>query len=110
MSVDWKSVEQSPEFRELVRRRNRFLIRVTAVWLPIFLAYLLLAALKPDLMGEEVALGFTLGFVLSAAMVFLTWAVTLAYLRRAEREFEPLERRAAQVAAEAARTAGVQAS
>jgi uncharacterized membrane protein (DUF485 family) len=103
MQPDWRAVERSPEFRELVQRRKRFLIPVTLVWLGIFLTYLLLAALAPDIMGNEVAFGFTLGFVISAVQVFMTWAVTLLYLRRADRVFEPLERRAAQVAAGMAR-------
>jgi uncharacterized membrane protein (DUF485 family) len=54
-------------------------------------------------LGNEVALGFTLGFVISAGQVFMTWVVTWLYLRRADRVFEPLERRAARVAAEMTR-------
>jgi uncharacterized membrane protein (DUF485 family) len=95
MQADWRAVERSPEFRELVRRRKRFLIPVTVVWLGIFLTYLLLAALAPELMGNEVAFGLTVGFVISALQVFMTWAVTWLYLRQADRVFEPLERRAA---------------
>jgi uncharacterized membrane protein (DUF485 family) len=104
MQPDWRAVERSPEFRELVERRTRFLIPVTVVWLGIFLTYLLLAALKPEIMGNEVAFGFTLGFVISAVQVFMTWAVTWLYLRRSDRVFEPLERHAAQVAADMAHT------
>jgi uncharacterized membrane protein (DUF485 family) len=104
MQADWRAVERSPEFRELVQRRKRFLIPVTVVWLGIFLTYLLLAALAPDIMGNEVALGFTVGFVISAAQVFMTWIVTWLYLRRADRVFEPLEQRAARVATELTRT------
>jgi uncharacterized membrane protein (DUF485 family) len=103
MQADWRAVERSPEFRELVQRRTRFLIPVTVVWLGIFMTYLLLSAFAPDIMGNEVAFGFTLGFVISAAQVFMTWAVTWLYLRRADREFEPLEQRAAQVAAASTR-------
>jgi uncharacterized membrane protein (DUF485 family) len=106
MEVDWQAVERSPEFRELVERRKRFLIPVTVVWLGIFLTYLLLASLAPDLMGNELFLGFTFGFVFSAVQIFMTWAVTWAYLRKADNEFEPLERRAAQVAAEKVRAGG----
>jgi uncharacterized membrane protein (DUF485 family) len=105
-TVDWQAVERSPEFRQLVRRRNGFLVAATAVWLPLFLGYLLLGALAPDLMGNEVVFGFTLGFVLSALQVFMTWAVAFAYLRKADREFEPLEQRAREVAAQATRAGG----
>jgi uncharacterized membrane protein (DUF485 family) len=100
MQTDWRAVERSPEFRELVERRKRFLIPVTVVWLGIFVAYLLLASLAPEVMGNEFVLGFTVGFAISALQVFMTWVVTWLYLRRADRVFEPLERRAARVAAE----------
>jgi uncharacterized membrane protein (DUF485 family) len=106
MAVDWQSIERSPEFRELVQRRRRFLVPVTAVWLSIFMAYLLLASLAPDIMGNEVVFGFTLGFVLSATQIVLTWVVTWLYLRQADTVFEPLEQRAASVAAEKARASG----
>jgi uncharacterized membrane protein (DUF485 family) len=103
MQADWRAVERSPEFRELVKRRKRFLIPVTVVWLGIFMTYLVLAAWAPDIMGNEVGLGFTLGFAISALQVFMTWAVAWLYLRRADRVFEPLEKRAARAAAGMAR-------
>jgi uncharacterized membrane protein (DUF485 family) len=106
-NVDWQAVERSPEFRELVKRRNPFLIGATVVWVTVFTAYLLLAALAPDLMGERV-LGVTLGFLLSLVQVFMTWIVTWLYLRKAEGVFEPLERKAARAAAEAVGNRGEQ--
>ena len=97
-AVDWQGVERSPAFRELIERRRRFLVPVTIFWLAFFLVYLFLAAFAQGLMGEQIAAGFTVGFALSVAQVLMTWAVTLIYLRKADREFEPLERRAAEVA------------
>jgi uncharacterized membrane protein (DUF485 family) len=96
--ANWRAVERSPEFRELVRRRKAFLVPITLFWAAFFLTYLLLAALAPELMGERV-LGVSLGFLLSVAQVLMTWLVAFLYLRRAERVFEPLERRAASAAA-----------
>ena len=104
-NVDWQAVERSPEFRELVKRRKAFVLPAAAAWIVIFGAYLLLAALAPDLMGERV-LGVTFGFLFSLTQVLLTWVVTFFYLRAADREFEPLERRAAEVATHAARGGG----
>jgi uncharacterized membrane protein (DUF485 family) len=95
--TDWQAVERSSEFRELVRRRKAFLVPITVFWVAFFLTYLLLAAFAPGLMGERV-LGVSLGFVLSVAQVLMTWLVTFLYIRRADRVFEPLERRAAEVA------------
>ena len=71
---------------------------ITVFWAGCFITYLLLAAFAPELMGERV-LGVTLGFVLSVAQILMTWLVTFLYVRRADRVFEPLERRAASVAA-----------
>jgi uncharacterized membrane protein (DUF485 family) len=56
-------------------------------------------------MGERV-LGATFGFLFSGAQVLLTWIVAFFYLRAADRVFEPLERRAAEVAAKAVRGGG----
>jgi uncharacterized membrane protein (DUF485 family) len=67
-------------------------------WVGFFVTYLMLAAFAPELMGERV-LGVTLGFILSIAQILMTWLVTFLYVRRADRVFEPLEQRAAGVAA-----------
>jgi uncharacterized membrane protein (DUF485 family) len=39
-----------------------------------------------------------LAFLLAVAQVLMTWVVTALYLRAADRDFEPLERRAAEAA------------
>ena len=104
-NVDWQAVERSPEFRELVKRRKAFLVPATVAWVVVFGAYLLLAALAPDLMGKRV-LGMTFGFVFSLVQILLTWVVTFLYLRAADRIFEPLERRAAEIADKAVRGGG----
>jgi uncharacterized membrane protein (DUF485 family) len=38
-NADWQAVERSPEFRELVKRRNPFLIGATVVWVAVFTTY-----------------------------------------------------------------------
>jgi uncharacterized membrane protein (DUF485 family) len=91
-----------PEFRELLDRRRRFLLPATIFWLAFFLTYLFLAAFAPGFMGEQIVEGLTVGFVLSVAQVLMTWTVTVLSIRRSDREFEPLEQRAAEVAQEPA--------
>ncbi len=104
--IDWEAIEGSPEFRELVETRRRFVLPASIFFLAFFLAYLLLAALAPGLMGTPVWGGMTLGFLLAVAQVLMAWVVTALYLRASDREFEPLERRAAQAAAERFTTRG----
>jgi uncharacterized membrane protein (DUF485 family) len=95
---DWVAIERSPEFRELVGRRRRFIVRASVFFLAFFLTYLLLTAFAQDFMSTEIA-GMPLAFILAVAQVLMTWVVTWLYLRVADRELEPLEHRAAKAAA-----------
>jgi uncharacterized membrane protein (DUF485 family) len=97
-SVDWLAVERSPEFKELVQERRRFLTPATIVFLVGSLGYLLLAAFVPGVMGWQVTDGLPFAWLAAICMVLLTWVLTFAYLRKADRDFEPLEERAAAVA------------
>jgi uncharacterized membrane protein (DUF485 family) len=95
---DWLAIERSPEFQELVRARRSFLIPATIVFLVGSIGYLLLAAFVPGVMGWQIVEGLPFAWVASISQVLLTWALTWAYLRKADRDFEPLEQRAAAVA------------
>ncbi len=97
-TVDWLAVERSDEFQELVHARRRFLAPLTIVFLVGSIGYLLLAAFAPGIMGWQIADGLPFMWVASVSQVLLTWALCWAYLRKADRDFEPLEERAAAVA------------
>jgi uncharacterized membrane protein (DUF485 family) len=99
-SRDWQAIEASPEFQELVKARRSFLVPATIVFLVGALGYLLLAAFAQDFMGKDVG-GIPIAFLAALTQVLLTWAITFAYMRKADSTFEPLEQKAA-----AAATAG----
>ena len=94
-SVDWMRIERSEDFRELTARRNRFIAAASAVTFTAFGVYRGLAVFAHGLMGTLVLGGVPLAWLLAMSQVFLTWAVTWAYLRKADREFAPLEERIA---------------
>ena len=96
--VDWVGIEGSPEFRELTARRRRFVLPMTVFFLVFFLIYLFLTAYAQEFMGTEI-LGLPLALLLGVAQILMTWVVTALYLRAADRDFEPLEQRAADAAA-----------
>ena len=96
--LDWLAIERSPEFQELVHERRRFLVPATIVFLVGAIGYLLLAAFVPGVMGWQIADGLPFAWISAICMVLLTWVLTFAYLRKADRDFEPLEERAAAVA------------
>ena len=95
---DWLAIERSSEFQELVTERRRFLKPLTIVFLVGSIGYLVLMAFVPDVMGWQIVDGLPFAWVAAVSQVLLTWALCWAYLRKADRDFEPLEQRAAAVA------------
>ena len=49
---DWAALARSPQFRELMASRRRFLVAGTAFYSLYFLAYLCLLGFAPDTMGK----------------------------------------------------------
>ena len=96
-ATDWQAIERSPEFQELVKARRSFLVPATIVFLVGSIGYLLLAAFVQDFLAMDVG-GIPVAFLAAVTQVLLTWAITWAYLRKADSTFEPLEQRAAQAA------------
>jgi uncharacterized membrane protein (DUF485 family) len=94
--IDWEAAERSPEFQELVHRRRRFVVPATVFFLVWYLGFILLAGYAPDFMGESVYEGLTVGYVLALTQFLMVWGLGWLYLRKADREFEPLERKAAE--------------
>ena len=52
--VDWKGIERSEEFRELVKRRRSFVIPATIFFLAYYMTFIIVAGYAPDFMGESV--------------------------------------------------------
>jgi len=94
---DWQAIEASPEFQELVKARRSFLVPATIVFLVGALGYLLLVSFAQDFLSKDVG-GIPLAFLLALTQVLLTWAITFAYMRKADSTFEPLEQKAAKAA------------
>lgn len=98
--VDWEAAERSPEFQELVRRQRRFVLPVTAFFLVWYLGFIVLCGYAPDFMGESIYEGFTVGYALALTQFLMTWVLGWLYLRKADRDFDPLRERAAAKAVE----------
>jgi uncharacterized membrane protein (DUF485 family) len=102
-SIDWDLAERSPAFRELVTRRHRFIAVAVTVALGWFLVFLALATVAKDLGGRSIYEGLTVAYVVGLSQYFVVWGLALMYLRRSSREYEPLERQAAEEALDRAR-------
>jgi uncharacterized membrane protein (DUF485 family) len=95
-SIDWMRIERSDDFRELTARRNRFIAVAATVTFVAFGVYLFLAVFAHGVTGTTILGGVPLAWPLAMTQVLLTWAVTWTYLRKADREFAPLEERIAE--------------
>jgi uncharacterized membrane protein (DUF485 family) len=99
--TDWQAVEQSPEFRELVKRKRAFVIPATIFFLAWYFGFIILAGYAEDFMGREfITDGLTVGYVLALSQFVMTWVLGWLYLRRADRTFDPLAERAREAAAD----------
>ena len=93
-TIDFRRIESSAEFQELVARRKRFLAIASVIVFGEFGLYLILAAYAPGFMGTQIVDGLPLAWLAAMAQVLMTWAITWVYLHTSEHEFEPLEERA----------------
>lgn len=57
------------------------------------LLYIVLAGVAPDLMGTQIIGSISLGFLGGMLLIVLTWAITIAYMRRSTAVWQPLEER-----------------
>ncbi len=76
---------------QLVRRRSRFAWLLTAIMLGIYFGYILLIAFRRDILAQPIGEGVTsLGIPIGIGVILAGIALTAIYVRRANREFDPL--------------------
>ena len=80
-----------------MKARRSFLVPATIVFLVGAIGYLLLVSFAQDFMGKDIG-GIPIAFLAALVQVLLTWAITFAYMRKADSTFEPLEQKAAKAA------------
>lgn len=96
-------IRQNPRFAELVEKRTRFATTLAAIVLVVFYGFILLVAFAPDLIGKRLFDGSNLTFgVLAGLLQFIIfWVLTLVYVRRANGEFDDINKEIIQAAWEA---------
>ena len=92
-SYDWESIEHSPEFQELVRKRRSFVLPATLFFLAYYMGFILLAGYAVDFMASSVYEGLTVGYCLALTQFVMVLALGILYLRKAGREYDPLAQR-----------------
>lgn len=98
--IDWVAAERSPEFRELMSKRRRFVVPCIVFFMVWYFGFVILAGYAPDFMGSSIYEGFTVGYLLALTQFVMVWVLGYLYLRKSERVFDPLARKAAERAVE----------
>jgi uncharacterized membrane protein (DUF485 family) len=81
-------------------------IPCTVFFLSWYMGFILLTAYAQDFMGERVYQGLTVGYCLALTQFVMVAVLGLWYLRKADREFDPLAERAIAAYAEDERHPG----
>ena len=89
---DWERIERSPEFQELVHKRRSFVLPATIFFLAYYMAFILLAGYAEDFMASSVYEGLTVGYTLALTQFLMVFALGIMYLRKSDREYDPLAR------------------
>lgn len=87
---DWEAIQASEDFQQLRKRLRGFVFPVTAAFLAWYLAYVLLASFAPDFMATPVIGNVNLGLLLGLLQFVSTFGITVAYIRFADRQLDPL--------------------
>ena len=86
------SIHNSPRFKELVRKRERFAWIISAIMLGLYSAFILLIAYGPQVLGAKLSPGssITWGIPLGVGLIVSAFILTGIYVRRANGEFDDL--------------------
>jgi uncharacterized membrane protein (DUF485 family) len=95
---DWERIERSPEFQELVRKRRSFVLPATIFFLAYYMGFILLTGYAEDFMASSVYEGLTVGYCLALTQFVMVFALGVMYLKRADRDYDPLAHRVVEMA------------
>lgn len=82
--------QASFDFQVLRTRLRRFVFPVSAAFLAWYLLYVLLASYARDLMAVKVWGHINVGLIIGLLQFVSTFAITILYVRYAERQLDPL--------------------
>jgi uncharacterized membrane protein (DUF485 family) len=89
----WTAAYTSVEFATLRTRLRGFVFPMTTVFLAWYFLYVVLAAFAPHFMGIKVAGNITIGLIFGLLQFVSTFAITMIYVRFANRYLDPVSSR-----------------
>lgn len=87
--TSYRDVQVSPDFSALRRRFRRFVFPMTALFLAWYFLYVLLADYAGDFMSTKVFGNINVALLLGLGQFVSTFAITMIYVRWADKEIDP---------------------
>jgi len=87
-------IEAHPKFPELVRKRTRLGMLLSAIVLAAYLLFIISVAFAPGILGTPIAEGYVTTWGIPAGIFLIagSFLLTGIYVRRANAEFDELNR------------------
>jgi uncharacterized membrane protein (DUF485 family) len=89
-AAHWEGLEETTEFKELVRARWRFVAPATIFFLAYYFALPLSNGLFPSFMRTEVIGHINIAYLFALSEFVMAWLLAYFYIRQATRVFDPL--------------------
>jgi uncharacterized membrane protein (DUF485 family) len=86
----WEGLEQTPEFRQLIRARLRFVVPATAFFLVYYFLLPVLNGLAPGFMRTDVVGHVNIAYLFALSQFVMAWVLAWFYIRKANTVFDGL--------------------
>ena len=97
--AQWEGLEQSPEFKQLVKARLRFVVPATVFFLVYYFLLPLLNGLAPSFMRTDVVGHINIAYLFALSQFVVAWVLAYLYIRRANNVFDVLAEKVRKLAA-----------
>jgi uncharacterized membrane protein (DUF485 family) len=87
-------IRNNPRFNQLVKRRGRFAWFLAAIVFVVFYGFVMAVAFAPELIASRPIPGsnLTVGILAGLFQFIMFWILTLIYVRRANGEFDAINK------------------
>jgi uncharacterized membrane protein (DUF485 family) len=86
----WTEIEESTEFRELIRARRRFVVPATIFFLAYYFLLPIGNGLAPGFMRTNVIGNVNIAYLFALSQFFVAWLLAYLYIRRANTVFDTM--------------------
>lgn len=87
-------IRRNPKFAEMVSKRTRLAILLSLIVLVPYYTFMMITAFNPALLAQPISEGsiVTIGWPVGAILIIGSWLTTAVYIRRANGEFDQLNK------------------